>query len=517
MPSLLSIVIVLFVGVISIWIYFFRKNNTNAQLEDGVPMPKILRLSLVVYLLLFGSCLLYLLIALNSLDFPETGLLPDIAPGENQSFTAGEPNAPQDRTRQRESEAGIGRMAQAQPAETAPDNRAPILLKVFPQWTVGSTPTVALTLYGRNFQSGSKVRFNSRERAIRFVGTDLIEAPLEPRDLLSMGSVMVDVVNPGNHTSNVVSVPVIRPTAPLHILGWRPTITREVQLLLLAVCAGALGSYLHAIQSLADFIGNRTLITSWFWWYITRPFLGMAMALIFYAVLRGGFLAGTPADAKIVNPFGVVVVGALVGMFADKAAQKLGEIFDTMFTSEDPRGGKLAAPAIDKLEPDTVQAGTPTPVVLKISGDRLGKVSSLRLNSEERKPDTVSEHALTLMLSSDDMKEPREIMITAVNADGSVSPAAKLRVVKGLSIDSPGTDVLPNATVSSKYDQKITASGGLEPYTWSVDSPLGWLQIDQTGTLSGMPTTPGDTKVTVKVSDQNKASASKMFNLTVTS
>jgi hypothetical protein len=201
-----------------------------------------------------------------------------------------------------------------------------------------------------------------------------------------------------------------------------------VQLLLLAVCAGALGSYLHAIQSLADFIGNRTLIASWFWWYITRPFLGMAMALIFYAVLRGGFLAGTPGDAKIVNPFGVVVVGALVGMFADKAAQKLGEIFDTLFTSEDPRGGKLASPVIDKLEPDTVRTGTSNPVVLKISGDRLGKVSGVRLNADERRPDTVSEHALTLTLSPDDMKEARDVMITAVNPDGGVSPAVKLRV-----------------------------------------------------------------------------------------
>ena len=31
--------------------------------------------------------------------------------------------------------------------------------------------------------------------------------------------------------------------------------------------------------------GNRTLTASWFWWYVTRPFLGMALALIFYAVV----------------------------------------------------------------------------------------------------------------------------------------------------------------------------------------------------------------------------------------
>jgi hypothetical protein len=422
-------VIAALAGVISVLIYFYVKNTRDAQAEDGAPMPMLLRRTLVGYLLLFGSCLIYLLIALNSLDFPETGLLPDRAPGVNQSSTAEEPGQPQALDRESDNQGGTAGLSQEQSAGKPPGTRMPILLRVFPQWTIGSTPTVALTLYGRNFQQGATVRLNLRERAIHFLGADLIEAPLEPVDLVGMGSIMVDVVNPGNHPSNVVSVPLIKPTAPLNVLGWRPAITREVQLLLLAVCAGALGSYLHAIQSLADFIGNRTLITSWFWWYITRPFLGMAMALIFYAVLRGGFLAGTPADAKIVNPFGVVVVGALVGMFADKAAQKLSEIFDTLFTSKDPRGGKLAAPVIDKLEPDIVQTGTSNPVELKISGDRLGKVSSVRLNADERKPNTVSEHALTLALSPDDMKEPRDIMITAVDPDGGASPAVKLRVV----------------------------------------------------------------------------------------
>jgi hypothetical protein len=52
--------------------------------------------------------------------------------------------------------------------------------------------------------------------------------------------------------------------------------------------------------------GNCKLV----WWYITRPYLGMSLALVFYAVLRGGFVVGSPADAKVVNPFGVLAIGA---------------------------------------------------------------------------------------------------------------------------------------------------------------------------------------------------------------
>src|SRR4029434_5674271 len=105
------------------------------------------------------------------------------------------------------------------------------------------------------------------------------------------------------------------------------------------------------MKSPAYLTGNRTAITSWFWWYITRPFLGATMALIFYAVLRGGFLTGTPADVRVVHPFGAIAVAALVGMFADKAAQKLAEIFETFFKADDRRGGRLAAPVIASVDP----------------------------------------------------------------------------------------------------------------------------------------------------------------------
>jgi hypothetical protein len=37
-------------------------------------------------------------------------------------------------------------------------------------------------------------------------------------------------------------------------------------------------------------------------------------------------MVGTPADAKSVSEFGVVAMSAMVGMFADKASDKLAEI-----------------------------------------------------------------------------------------------------------------------------------------------------------------------------------------------
>jgi hypothetical protein len=146
----------------------------------------------------------------------------------------------------------------------------------------------------------------------------------------------------------IAIVPVIAQTADL-ALFWREVpyqITRETQLLLLAIFAGALGSYIHALRSFAAFTGNRQLVGSWFLFYVTKPVVGASLAVLFYAAIRGGFVAGSPADAKSVNPFGVFAVAGMVGMFADKAGDKLRDIFDSLFKASSPRQNPLSTLAV---------------------------------------------------------------------------------------------------------------------------------------------------------------------------
>src|ERR1051326_8122460 len=45
-------------------------------------------------------------------------------------------------------------------------------------------------------------------------------------------------------------------------------ISSDVRLILLAMIFGALGSCIHVAQSFATFAGNRTLRSSWAWWYV---------------------------------------------------------------------------------------------------------------------------------------------------------------------------------------------------------------------------------------------------------
>jgi len=125
---------------------------------------------------------------------------------------------------------------------------------------------------------------------------------------------------------------------------------REIDLLCLVLLAGALGSFLHMAQSFSAFAGNRTLKSSWVWWYAFLPFVGAGLAMVLYAALRGGLITvatSSGVKATDLNPYGLVAAAALAGMFSEAATTKLGEVFDTLFQTSKGEQNK------DPLKPDS--------------------------------------------------------------------------------------------------------------------------------------------------------------------
>jgi hypothetical protein len=327
-------------------IVYFIKASPDDPSHDAEGMSLQLRRILLAYFLVLGALLVGLLIDLNMVDFPETAVSVDITPSPQTFNPAAAANAKSDTSTVKAPDA-------ATPAPTS----APVVTQVIPRTTAGNAPTTYFAVFGSNLSSAA-IRFNGHERTTLHIGPTLLEAQPEIADLIGQGTITVDVIThktgsddaaPEGLISNGIVVSIGKPVAPLNLGCWpylgckNPPITRETQLLLIVLLAGALGCMIHALRSITVFLGNRSAVTSWFWWYITRPLLGMALALIFYAVLRGGFLAGSPADAKVVSPFGVLAMGALVGMFTEKASDKLAEIFGTLFQSktEDASKDKL--------------------------------------------------------------------------------------------------------------------------------------------------------------------------------
>jgi len=119
----------------------------------------------------------------------------------------------------------------------------------------------------------------------------------------------------------------------------------DARLMLIVLATGALGSYVHSATSFVSYVGNRRLRLSWAWWYLLRPLIGLALALIFYFVIRGGLLSAT-ANPEELSVYGVAAVAGLVGMFSKQATDKLREVFDTLFRTQtggdEARADKLA-------------------------------------------------------------------------------------------------------------------------------------------------------------------------------
>jgi IPT/TIG domain len=184
----------------------------------------------------------------------------------------------------------------------------------------------------------------------------------------------------------------------------------ELRLLLIVIIAAALSSYIHATTSFASYVGNRTLQRSWLWWYILRGPIGVALAIMFYSVVRGGLLS-TGAIGTDVSPFGVAALSSMVGMFSKQATDKLRETADNLFRTapgkgDDARADKLTpdAPTITTLVPAEGTAGTVA--VVHVQGKNFTRDATVLVNGAARTTDFVSDSELVAHLDTDDTASP---------------------------------------------------------------------------------------------------------------
>ncbi len=110
----------------------------------------------------------------------------------------------------------------------------------------------------------------------------------------------------------------------------------------IAMIAGALGSFIHVATSFTSFAGNRSLSASWVWWFILRPPMGAAIALLAYFVLRSGLLLDGQLGVQV-SPFGIAALGGMIGLFSKQIIDKLRSVADTTFNTpqDENRADKL--------------------------------------------------------------------------------------------------------------------------------------------------------------------------------
>ena len=80
-------------------------------------------------------------------------------------------------------------------------------------------------------------------------------------------------------------------------------------------------------------------------WYVARPVMGMLLGLVFYFVIKGGLFVLTVKSStsgiEEMNLWSLSATGALVGLFSKDAIEKLRELFNTLFRTQDKMNREL--------------------------------------------------------------------------------------------------------------------------------------------------------------------------------
>lgn len=108
----------------------------------------------------------------------------------------------------------------------------------------------------------------------------------------------------------------------------------ELTFLLIVIFSGIIGAFVQSLSSIAIHQSRKDLGAEWSIWYLTRPFVGAALALALYFLLRGGFL-GLGTDPSSINVYGIAGLSGISGMFTNQATQKLRDVAEALLKTEE--------------------------------------------------------------------------------------------------------------------------------------------------------------------------------------
>ena len=204
------------------------------------------------------------------------------------------------------------------------------------------------------------------------------------------------------------------------------------KLLVFVIIMGSLGSMIYYASSFVAYVGNRSFRSSWMWFYISRPFVGGALAVIFFLIFGGGFLNSITTS----NLMTIGVIAALVGLFSDRAVKKLSDVFDVIFAVKEDRGDSLkgrgaggdeaaakadaakqvqgAAPKIASTDPPTVAKNQAASITVRGSNFNNYKV---QINDDPPiDPANPTHETFELALTAEQTKGDK-VTITVINGD----------------------------------------------------------------------------------------------------
>lgn len=268
----------------------------------------------------------------------------------------------------------------------------------------------------QSLDAEARAALAAEKRRERMLGVYLLILPI-------LFTCLLVAIWPSPFTPQGKSVPEIRSL-------WNFTDQVEVRLLMIVLVSGALGSAVSAARTYANFHGLGRYEPSWTWWYLMKVPIGMGLALFLYMVVRGGLFSASLSDSGAVmdtaNPFGFAALGALAGMFAKEASDKLEEIFKAVFrTAEKPP----VAPKIDRLDPAAKKVRD-ADLTLKVEGSGFDAKATVKVGDNKRDSVFKNGGLLVVTLSSEDLERPGKlpVVVVAGTQGGGTSAAVELAV-----------------------------------------------------------------------------------------
>ncbi len=134
--------------------------------------------------------------------------------------------------------------------------------------------------------------------------------------------------SPGRSAVQTEAVPLPQKTKAGPLIADK-TIELSTLILFLVAIGGFLGAMIHVSSSFVRYVGADEYVNNWLLWYVVKPFVGTAIALIGYLAFEGKILGNT--DATQINLYRIIALAILTGMFTDTATDKLQQIFETIF------------------------------------------------------------------------------------------------------------------------------------------------------------------------------------------
>ena len=307
----------------------------------------------------------------------------------------------------------------------------------------------------------------------------------------------------------ITTWPVLEPGArafkEFNIFGLACSWAPDRHLMFTVMTAGAVGSLTHTATSFGDYVGNRELSRNWIWFLILRTPIGIALALFFYFIVRGGLLIPTvqiqppPAashDATLqINVYSIAAFSALAGMFSKQATDKLAAVFDTVFAMKKPvdREGALGSSQPLKIVPPALTKGKREDLTVIGTGFQTDTKATIGGNDRKFTMSSVTQGKVTIL--DEDVKNVGKLDLVITNPNKDTFKAT-IEVVE--------TDTKP--FISSTDPNELTTAGP-KPLTVIGHG----FQNGCTATINGEPraVVPGgdDKKITITLQDKDLAAA----------